>query len=546
MNGRIIVSGGRVADGTGADLFEADVAIENGRIVEIGTGLEGDTVLDARGAVVAPGFIDMHTHYDAQLFWDPACTPSSWHGVTTVIIGNCGFALAPNRPENREKLVQMLVELEDMPANVLNAGIDWSFESFAEYLASVEALRPSLNIGAYVGHSPIRIDVMGTDAYDRAATDEEIGQMASIVRGAMDAGAIGFASSSAPTGRRSATGEADERELIALGRAMGKDGRGVMALVPGGKSLSRQRMYEMQPEIGRPITYTALMATADGAHREATALHRVHLKLGTQVYPQVSCRPIVSMTTLRSAFALRAPTMLALEGKAEEERIQAFRDPAWRAKVTEELPGIAFPITWDRWTISESPSSPQYEGYTVEQLGTERGVAPLDAALDLSLEDGLATRFTVKQVNYQEDEVEKLLRLDGTVLGLADSGAHPDQICDAVLPTDLLGKWVRDKQVLSLPTAVRKLTGELADLFGLDRGYLRVGAPADITVFDPATIAPGPVRRVNDQPAGGERLIADEAVGLRHVLVNGVPIRRDGQPLPRESRGGPGQMLRSV
>ncbi|RVT91011.1 N-acyl-D-amino-acid deacylase family protein [Sphingomonas crocodyli] len=544
MSETIVVKGGQIADGTGGALYEAGIAIREGRIAAIGKDLSGDQVLDARGQVVAPGFIDMHTHYDAQLFWDPDCTPSSWQGVTSVIIGNCGFALAPCRPENRETLIQMLVELEDMPAKVLNAGIQWSFTDFAGYMASVEALRPTLNIAAYVGHSPVRVDVMGADAYDRAATDEEIARMAAIVGQAMDAGAIGFASSSAPTGRRSATGKADARELLALGRAMAKDGRGVMAMVPGGQHLSREAMYDMQAEIGRPFTWTALMQTADGGHRASAALHAERYAKGARVHPQVSCRPIVSMTTLRTAFAMRAASMLALEGKSDAERIAAFRDPAWRATVKTELANYAFTISWDRWTISESPTSPELEGMTVEALAKRLGVDGLDAAIDLALADGLATRFTVVQVNYEEDEVAKLLRIDGAVLGLADSGAHPDQICDAILPTDLLGKWVRDKKVLPIETAVRKLTGELADLFGLDRGYLKVGAPADITVFDPATIGPGPVRRVYDQPAGGERLIADRATGLTHMLVNGVPIRRDGAALARGAAGGPGMMLR--
>jgi N-acyl-D-amino-acid deacylase len=538
-----VIKGGLVADGSGAPLRRADVAIEAGRIAAIGEGLAGDRVLEADGAVVAPGFIDLHTHYDAQLFWDPACTPSSWHGVTSVIVGNCGFGLAPCRPENRAKLIQMLVELEDMPAPVLEAGIDWSFTDFPAYLDAVGSRGPSLNIGAYVGHSPIRIEVMGAEAYEREATQDETARMAAIVREAMAAGAMGFASSSAPSGRRSVSGPASFDELLALGQAMASSGRGLMAMVPGGRSLSHAQLYDLQAQVGRPITWTALLAMPGGSHRDLAELHREHRARGAQVHPQVSCRPQVAMTTLRSAFGLRPPCMLALEGKSDTERLAAYRDPAWRARVAAETPRLRFFVAWDRWVVSESPTSPQFVGQSVEDIARARGVAPIDAMFDLVIQDGLDTRFTIVQFNFDEAEVRDLLKLEGAVLGLADSGAHPDQIIDAVLPTDLLGKWVRDKGVLPIEAAVRKLTGELADLLGLDRGYLRVGAPADITVFDPEKVTPGPVRRVSDLPAGGDRLIADAPGGMTHILVNGEPIREYGVQRPRDGRG-PGRILR--
>jgi N-acyl-D-aspartate/D-glutamate deacylase len=542
--GATVIKGGLVADGSGAPPYRADLAIEDGRIAAIGRDLKGDRVLEAQGAVVAPGFIDLHTHYDAQLFWDPACTPSSWHGVTTVIVGNCGFGLAPCRPENRAKLIRMLVELEDMPAPVLEAGIDWAFDDFPSYLDAVAARGPSLNVGAYIGHSPVRIEAMGAEAYEREATPDEVARMAAIVRAAMDAGAVGFASSSAPSGRRSVTGPASTAELLALGQAMAASGRGIMAMVPGGRSLSHQDLYDLQEKVGRPVTWTALMAMPGGSHRDLARLHGERRARGAQVHPQVSCRPQVAMTTLRSAFGLRTPSMLALEGEPDAERIAAFRDPAWRARVTAELPQIRFPVAFDRWVVSESPGSPRLVGRSVEDVARAQGATAVDALFDLVLGDGLATRFTIVQFNFDEAEVADLLKLDGAVLGLADSGAHPDQIIDAVLPTDLLGKWVREKRVLPIETAVRKLTGELSDLLALDRGYLRVGAPADVTVFDPDKVEPGPVRRVSDLPAGGDRLIADEPGGMIHILVNGEPIRAYGEQVARGAAGGPGAVLR--
>jgi N-acyl-D-amino-acid deacylase len=544
MRGTAIIKGGTIADGSGAPLFKADIAIRDGRIVEMGENLKGDVVIPADGCVVAPGFIDIHTHYDAQLFWDPACTSSCWHGVTTVVIGNCGYGLAPCRPDKRAHLIRMMLELEDMPTALLEAGLDWSFTTFPEYLARIEGLKPSVNVAAYVGHSPIRIDVMGDAAYERAANEGEIMRMAALVREAMEAGAIGFATSSAPSGRRSATGHADEQEVVALGRAMAESGRGVVALVPGGYTMPRARMYELQEEVGRPFTWTALMSMPDGSHRDAAALHRAHRKWGTQVYPQVSGRPQTAMTTLRSAFALRTPTMLALEGKPEAERLRSYRDPDWRAKVTTEQSGLRFAVSWDRWLLTDSPNAPQLNGRNLVDIAAERGASAIDTLFDLVVADNLATRFTVVQYNYQEDEVADLLNLDGAILGLADSGAHPDQICDAVLPTDLLGKWVRDKSALPIEKAIRKLTGELADLFGLDRGYLRVGASADITVFDPDTVAPGPLRRVTDQPGNSERLIADRPTGMRHIMVNGTLVRQDGAQLDRPVEGGAGLLLK--
>lgn len=537
------IIGGLVIDGTGAAAREADVVIRGGVISEIGKGLTGDRVIDARGSIVAPGFIDVHTHYDAQLFWDPLCSLSSWHGVTSVVIGNCGYGLAPCRPENRDRLIEMLVQLEDIPRDVLEAGIDWSFTSFREYMDRIDQLRPSLNVAVYLGHSPIRIDVMGDAAFERTANDEEIARMCAIVRQAMADGAIGIATSSSPTGRLSATLNADVEELTALGRAMAESGTGVLSAVPGGKFLSHEQLYDMQTAIGRPITYTALMHVPDGSHRQRESFHRERYALGAAVHPQVSCRPIVAGTTLRRAFALRTKTMLALEGAPDEARLTAYRDLEWRARTARESLDLFLPLEWDRWTITTSPTAPQWEGLTVADIAGRQGKPPMEAMFDLVVADALDTRFTVQQVNYDEVEVTRLLGLEGAIMGLADSGAHPDQICDAVMPTDFLANWVRDKKVMPLEKAVRKLTGELGDMLNIDRGYLRVGSPADVTVFDLDALDPGPVRRVNDLPAGGERIIADQTRGLRHVLVNGSAFRLSGEALSRPAEGGSGVLL---
>ncbi|MCF2529905.1 N-acyl-D-amino-acid deacylase family protein [Yinghuangia soli] len=546
---RTVIAGGLVVDGTGAEPYRADVAVVGGRIAEIGDGViaaPGDEVLDAGGCVVAPGFIDVHTHYDAQVFWDPACTPSSFHGVTTAVLGNCGFSLAPCRPERRALMVQMLHDLEDMRTDTLEAGIGWGFATFGEYLDTVERLGPGINVAAYVGHSAVRIDIMGEDAYEREATVTEIVEMRQVVRDALAAGAIGFATSASPTGRRCPSRFAGYDETAGLLAELRDAGRGVASFVPGG-AFDHAALYELQPEIGRPFTWTALLALADGRHRDWAALHRAGTAAGAAVHPQVSCRPLVAQTTLLAPFALRAPSLAELEGRSLLLRSAAYRDQEWRERLAGELSEGLLAPRWDRWIVSESAAE-GLVGRSVAEVAEERGAAPLDTALDIALADGLATRFTVVLANDDEAEVAELLRLDGAVLGLSDAGAHPDQICDAVAPTDLLGGWVRERAVLTLEGAVRKLTGEPADLFGLvDRGYVRVGAAADLAVFEPDAVGPGPVRRVADFPAGADRLTADAPTGMRHVLVGGVPIRRDGaqvdKPVDAEGRA-PGRVLR--
>lgn len=545
--GRTVLKGGTVIDGTGAPGRPADVAVEGGRITDIGPDLTGDLELDATGCVVAPGFIDVHTHYDAQVFWDPACTPSSWHGVTTAVLGNCGFSLAPCRPERRDLMVRMLHDLEDMRTDTLEAGIGWGFSTFGEYLDVVERLEPGINLAAYVGHSAVRIDTMGEDAYEREATAEEIARMRASVREALAAGAIGFATSSSPTGRRCPSRFAGRAETEALLEELQDAGRGIASFVPGG-DFDHAALYALQPTIGRPFTWTALLALADGRHRAWADLHREGVAAGADVHPQVSCRPLVAQTTLAAPFALRGPSLSELEGVSPGLRAAAYRDREWRDRLAGELEAGPLAPRWDRWIVSESDASPDAIGRTVADLAAERGAAPLDVALDIALADDLSTRFTVVLANDDEAEVSELLCLEGAILGLSDAGAHPDQICDAVAPTDLLGGWVRERGALTLEEAVRKLTGEPADLFDLaERGYIRAGAAADLVVFDPTTIGPGPIRRVRDFPAGADRLIADAPTGLRHILVAGVLIRRGGvgvdKPVDASGRA-PGRVLR--
>jgi N-acyl-D-amino-acid deacylase len=555
VDAEIVIRGGTVVDGTGAPGRPADVAVADGRIVEVREGLTGRRELDASGQVVAPGFIDIHTHYDAQVFWDPGLTPSSFHGVTTVVAGNCGFSIAPTRHDGVEILARTLQHVEDMSFDTLAAGVPWDdFETFPQYLDAVERRGVSLNYGCYVGHTAVRLYVMGDEAYERAATEAELTRMQEVVAEAMAGGAIGFATSASPThngdhGRPVPSRVADIDELRRLLGPVRDAQRGVVAMLPGGV-FSNQQVFALQREVGRPFTWTALLTIAGFPyHEQVVAEHDAAWKTGVEVWPQVSCRPLVFQMNLAEPFTLNMrPTFAALMGSSLEERKAAYRDPSWRATAWEDLSGGSkgFGMKWSSLSVAESEGRPDLVGRRVEDLAAEQhGVTPLDVMLDLSLEDDLTTRFWSVLANDDPEAIAWLLPRDNVLLGLADSGAHVSQLCDACFSTDLLGNWVREKDVMPLERAIHKLTAEPAAVYGLtDRGVVEAGRAADLVVFDPDTVAPGPLRRVRDFPADGERLTADAPVGLTHTLVNGVPIRIDGEPVD-VSAARPGKVLRT-
>ncbi|HWE68804.1 MAG TPA: amidohydrolase family protein [Acidimicrobiales bacterium] len=554
MDGDVVIRGGTLVDGSGSPGRPADVAVRDGKIVAIGDRLSGTTELDASGQVVAPGFIDIHTHYDAQVFWDPDLTPSSFHGVTTVVAGNCGFSIAPTRPEGAELLIRTLQHVEDMNFDTLLAGVPWEeFETFPEYLDAVEHRGVALNYACYVGHTAVRLFVMGADAYEREATDDEVDRMARVIDDALDAGAIGFASSWSPThngdhGRPVPSRLASFDELAALLEPLRNRHRGVAALLPGGV-LSHAEMFELQRHIGRPFTWTALLTFAGSDyHERVMADHAAARATGVDVWPQVSCRPLVFQMNLAEPFALNTfPNFAALMDAPVEERIASYRDSSWRAATQEQLDSARFSLFNPALlSVADSPSRPDLADRSVVELAEGQGVTPLDVLLDLSLADGLTTRFWSVLANNNLEGIGYLLPRDDVLLGLADSGAHVSQLCDACFATDLLGNWVRERQIMSLEQAVHKLTAEPARVYGLgDRGSVEVGKQADLVVFDPDTVAPGPLRRVVDFPAAGERLTADAPEGMTHTLVNGVPIRVDGRSVPEGLGQRPGRVLRS-
>jgi N-acyl-D-amino-acid deacylase len=549
MANQLVIKGGTVHDGSGAAGTRADVGIADGRITEVGPNLDGDRVLDAGDCVVAPGFIDIHTHYDAQVFWDPALTPSCYHGVTTVVAGNCGFSIAPTREEHHELIARTLENVEDMDVAALAAGIPWDFATFPEYLASVARHGVGINFAAYIGHTALRLFVMGDDAYERTATAEEIVAMQQVLREAMDAGAAGFATSFAfphrgIDGKPVPSRFADRAELEALLDTMGEVGRGVVSIAPGDQCPPAD-MFDLQLKVGVPFTWGALLTSPTGYHRQALEANRAGWERGSEVWPQVTPRPLTFQFTLASPYPLAVNEhFAALQNASVEERTRAYADPKWRERMTSGWSKTGnFGLRWDTYTIGQSDVHPDLVDRKLVDIAAERGAEPLDCLLDLALEEpGLALRVRTVIANDDEEGVADLLVDDHVVLGLSDAGAHAGQLCDAPQATDLLGKWVRDKGVVPMEHAIRKLSGQQADVFGFaDRGYLRPGMCADVAVFDPATVAPGPVRRVRDFPADAERLTADQPVGMQHVVVNGAPIQVDGT---RTDAGNVGRVVR--
>jgi N-acyl-D-amino-acid deacylase len=410
-----------------------------------------------------------------------------------------------------------------------------------------------LNYSCYVGHTAVRMYVMGEEAYERAATPAELERMQSVVAEAMAGGAIGFASSASPThngdsGRPVPSRVGDLPELRALLQPLRQAQRGVVALLPGGV-ISHQEVFELQREIGRPFTWTALLTVKGYPYHEGVmAEHDAAWADGVEVWPQVSCRPLVFQMNLSEPFTLNMrPTFAALMGKPRADRLAAYRDPSWRDKAWAEASGGAgsFGVNWANISVATSASHPELTDRGVVALAEDRGCTPLDVVLDISLDDDLETRFWSVLANNDPEGIAWLLPRDNVLLGLADSGAHVSQLCDACFSTDLLGNWVRERGVMPLERAIHKLTGEPAEVYGLsDRGTIAVGQAADICVFDPETVAPGPLRRIRDFPADGERLTADAPVGMTHTLVNGVPIRVDGASSEEGLAERPGVVLR--
>jgi len=550
----VLVRGGMLVDGTGSPARRGDVGIRSGRIAALGALSGAATrVIDADGAVVAPGFVDIHTHYDVQVFWDRMLTISPWHGVTSVVMGNCGFGVAPTRPAHRDLVLRTLESVEGMSLEALHAGVgtDWPFESFAEFLCAIEQRGTAINVGALVGHTPVRLYVMGEEATEREATADEIAAMRALVGDALRAGALGFATSKSPThvgwaGRPVPSRVASLDEIATLAGCLAEVDWGVMQATIG-PGLFVDQFAAIQERTGRPVSWTALLGGMLGpdGHRAVLEQSAALQARGVRVIPQVSCRPLMVEFQLKAPFPLESMSVMRPVSQADHAgKRRLYADLEFRRVLRERIDDGRIGAPFRDITITEHPPDPSLAERRLGDVATERGVHPVDLALDLSLASGLETRFRMPILNTDPTIVAELLTHPATMIGLSDAGAHASQLCDACAPTELLGTWVRERGVLSLEEGVRRLTTQPAEVFGITgRGRLAPGLAADVTVFDPATVGCTPLRRVRDFPAGADRLVSD-ARGIRAVIVNGVTIREDGRDAVDPAGPLPGRVLR--
>ena len=531
-----LIQNALVFDGSGAEPVLQDVAIAQGIIVDMGTNLAytAEHCVNASGLALMPGIIDSHTHFDAQITWDSHVRPSPALGVTTAIIGNCGFTIAPCRPKDRELTMRNLTQVEGMSLQVLQHGIDWDFETFPEYLAMLKKKQCAINVAAYIGHSSVRTWVMGEDANKREATSAEIAEMATVVRDAMAAGAIGFATSTSPAhngegGFPMPSRLASDEEMMQLTLAMSSQGRGVYMVTKGGQ-MPVSFLESLAAASNRPVMVAALLHNStnpDGVFNDLKAISEANER-GHNLKGQVSCCPLSMDFTFASAYPVEGlrnwKPALGLQHDALKTCLASAE---FRAKLKEELLQTAsfrlFNNEWDKVHVVETFKTENqiYEHQSVATLATQKGVDPLDFALDLALEEDLQTVFTAMLLNSDTAAVGKLLNHPHSLVSLSDAGAHLTFFNDAGFGLHLLGYWAREMEVMSMTEAVHRITAQAAEILGLkNRGLLHRGYAADLLLFDPQTVGRGPKKRVFDLPLGAPRLHTD-AIGVRGVWVNG-------------------------
>jgi N-acyl-D-amino-acid deacylase len=555
----LVIDNARIVDGTGAPARMGGVALSDGRITAVGirAGEAARERLDARGLVLAPGFIDPHTHYDAQVAWDPLLTCSSWHGVTTVVMGNCGVGVAPCRPEARETLMGDLVNVEAIPLEVMRRGIGWEWESFGEYMDALARRPLGINVAPLVPLTPLRHYVLGEASFDRAATWEEMTTLGRLYGDALDAGAFGLsttilANHVGDQGRPLACRLAGPDELRALCGEMRRRGRGVIEAaitsLPDRVTDEEYATLELLVnESRRPVTYLAVFARPGrppGAHEEV--VQRMAPLLGRdRAVPQVSCRPLRVQFTLKNPFIFATmATWGQAFNRSEAEQRALYASAAFRSQWKEEMERRRiFRGQWRRITVRDAAGAATLAlaGQSVAEIAEARGADPADTILDLALADGLETLFDFPVMNQDPEGVKPLVTDPRFLIGLSDGGAHVDQLCDAGYATYLLGKWVRERGALTLEEGVRRLTSEVAAFFGIrDRGAIAPGKAGDLVLFDPDTVDDVPPEYVRDLPGGGKRLVA-RARGVHATLVNGRVLYQD-----EVHRGAwPGTVLRS-
>jgi N-acyl-D-amino-acid deacylase len=553
----LLVRNGKVVDGTGATARRADVAIAGGRIVAVGsaTGAAKRTI-DASDLVVAPGFIDPHTHYDAQICWDGALTPSSWHGVTSVVMGNCGVGIAPCQPRAREIAMRDLVNVEAIPFEVLQAGITWDWETFPQYLDAAARRGPALNLAFLAPLTPLRHYVMGEFSLERSATEEETRKIKALLGEAVDAGAFGFSSTLLNQhlgfqGRPLACRNASREELKAYCNALRERGKGAIEIAMTKQigvmdDAELELLDFMLAESGRPITFIAMFDRDDISEAVRTSLRKAAPMIARGARPQTSPLPLTREVNMRNPFSFAGfPSWKRVfEDKSKAAQAAVYRDISFRNRFREELKNPIGFGNWERIAVHEvkNPKLKPLEGKTVAELAAQRGVDGVDALLDVTLEDDLDNEFTMQSFNTRVDRMAELLNDKSVLLGLGDGGAHLDMLCDSGYPTYVLGTWVRERKVLSLEEAVRRMTSDPADFFGIrDRGRLQPGLAADVVIFSEKDVASGGrPERLYDLPGGAKRMVM-RSRGVEYTIVNGAVTWENGKLTGANA----GQVLRS-
>jgi N-acyl-D-amino-acid deacylase len=553
----LVIRGATIVDGLGHEPKRADVAVKDGKIGAIGEIKDkGAETIDADGLTLAPGIVDVHTHYDAQVTWDQTLSPSPSLGVTTAVMGNCGFGIAPAFPKSRDLVIRNLSVVEGMDLDALRTGIKWDFESFGEYMTMLRRRGAYANVAVLAGHSTIRTAVMGEAASERKeATPEELAEMKAMVSDAMAHGAIGLGASyslnhSGFGGVPMPSTIAPMSELDALVGAMGTRGRGVVEIASGVKTPAE--LEPMAAKYGRPFLQGTGVAMYNEQAPEraikmfdecAAALHR-----GNGLYIQIPCQPLSFDFTMANAYPFYSHAAFdPIKAFTPEQLMAVYRDPSWRAKFRENArtprPGMIFQGNWDRVmvAVAQKPANAKYVNRYLHEIAKDEGRDSLDVMLDLSLDEGLETAFLGRFLNVGDDGVAKLLKHEAGVVALSDAGAHLIYMCDAGFGLHFLAHWVRERGDFDIVEGIRRLTSHPAGLYGIkDRGFIGVGAHADLLLFDPATVGVSPAQRVADLPGGGRRTIR-KPTGVQGVFCNGVKTF-DGKDYPHHAKG-PGQVL---
>ncbi|MBI2799922.1 MAG: amidohydrolase family protein [Gammaproteobacteria bacterium] len=559
----LVIKNGMVVDGSGAPAYPADVGVANGKIATIGR-ISGQATrkIDAEGHVISPGFVDGHTHMDAQIFWDPMGSSSCYHGVTTVIMGNCGFTLAPCAARDADFVFRNLERAEDLPREAMLAGIDWRWETFPEFLDVIDSLPKGINYGGYIGHSALRTYVMRERAFTEQATDDELRRMRHEVQTAVRAGAIGFSTSRTynhvtSDDRPVASRVADWDEVRSLVNAMGETGAGIFEIAsetPGRRPDRQQdyfdRLTQLTVESGRPLTYGMFSTRiAPDIWRPFYEVANQAAKAGGRIFVQCHSRALSTLMSFETYTAFdNWDVWRELRAKPLAEQKVLLKDPEWRRRLLEvatrpydgpEIVGAeARPPEWD-WVWLFNGIGDEVR---MDEVGKQRGVHPVEAMIDIALERDFKVFFRQPLANEDQDHALEMMRHPRSVVTFSDSGAHVAQIMDSSLQTHIMSHWVREKHEFSLEAAVRLVTYDTATAWGLhDRGLLREGMNADLLVFDPATIGPLMPEVVHDLPAGAKRLL-QKSRGIHYTVVNGKVILEGTRPtgeLPGRLARGP-------